>query len=334
MLDLEDAAELAPVLADGAHAMRANGNQPLHPRVAQSFQVGLGHLRHGEVVAQAAGGIAGAFFLAQHTEADAEVAQHAHECQHDFAALRIIGAHAAQPQAVFLGGVVERQRIRFDEFLAFAPRQAQRIAVALEVEEKLGAVLVLPLSSVHGAAPQPDDHGQVLNADRALELATAAGGALEGGFFGDMRAKQRSFGARAVFVQIASQAENDLFGVQDLAGVVSRAMLRAAPALHAAIGLEDVDARDVLTRYKPEVFVPDEGRNPAEAGPPQKHSQRAEHQVQVLGVGNEWQEDQQSQRVQPPTPAGSQPAFDKPEPRQVRDHQGEDQQRNHTGFER
>ena len=50
------------------------------------------------------------------------------------------------------------------------------------VEKQFGAVIVLPLAGVHRAAAQPDDDRQMLDADRALELARSAGGALERGF--------------------------------------------------------------------------------------------------------------------------------------------------------
>ena len=64
------------------------------------------------------------------------------------------------------------------------------------LQEQLGAVIVFPLAGVHRAAPQPDDHGQVLDPHRALEFAAAAGGALKRGLFGDVPAQQRRFAGR------------------------------------------------------------------------------------------------------------------------------------------
>jgi hypothetical protein len=61
------------------------------------------------------------------------VAQHARQRQHDFAALRIVRAHAAQPEAIFLRAVVNRQLVFLDEFLPLAGGESQRIAVALQV---------------------------------------------------------------------------------------------------------------------------------------------------------------------------------------------------------
>ena len=42
-------------------------------------------------------------------------------------------------------------------------------------------MLVFPCAGVYGAAAQTNDDGQMLDADRALVLACAAGGALEVG---------------------------------------------------------------------------------------------------------------------------------------------------------
>jgi uncharacterized metal-binding protein len=65
-----------------------------------------------------------------------------------------------------------------------AGAHAEGVAAALEGEEELAAVAVFPCAGVDRAAAQADDDGDVLDADRALELACAAGGALEDGFLG------------------------------------------------------------------------------------------------------------------------------------------------------
>ena len=82
-----------------------------------------------------------------------------------------------------------------------------------EIEEKLGAVVVLPLAGVDRPAAQADDDGQMFDTDGALELAGSAGGALERGFLGDVLAEKRLFAGRAEFVQVAAHAERDFFGV-------------------------------------------------------------------------------------------------------------------------
>ena len=97
-----------------------------------------------------------------------------------------------------------------DEFVALGGAQAQGVAAALEGEEELGAVVVFPCAGVDGAAAQADDDGHVLDADRALELAGAAGGALEDGFLGVVLAgvvspSSGSVGCGAEVVEIGAQ---------------------------------------------------------------------------------------------------------------------------------
>ena len=92
--------------------------------------------------------------------------------QHDLAALRIVRSHAAEPEAIFLRAVENRQLVFLDEFLPLARGKAQRVAVALHGQEHLRAVIVFPLASIHRAAAQPDNHRQMLDAHRTLKLAS------------------------------------------------------------------------------------------------------------------------------------------------------------------
>src|SRR5579863_9798990 len=129
----------------------------------------------------------------------------------------------------------------------------------------------------------------MLNAHRALELACAAGGALEDRFLRVVFAEQRFFRRDSELVLIPAQAKNDLFGVEQLAGVGSRAMLAASAALHAGVGLQADDLSKILAGDQAEVFVARKRRNGAEAAAREKDRRRAQHQVQVLGVRNERQ---------------------------------------------
>ncbi len=115
-----------------------------------------------------------------------------------------------------------------------------------------------------------------------------------------MLAEQRLFGRRAEFVEVAAHAERDFFGVQNLAGVVGGAMFGAAAAFDAGIGLQRDDAREVLAGVEAEIFVARERRDVRELAAREKYGERAEHQVQMLGVRDQRQEDQQRQRVRPP----------------------------------
>ncbi len=166
----------------------------------QVFKVPFGELTESEIVAEAAGGVAGAALLAQHAEAGSQMAHHLREGGYDLAALRIVAAHAAEPQAIFLRAVEDGELLFRDKFVALGGGEAERVAVALQVQEELGAVVVFPLAGVDCAAAQADDHRQVLHADGALKLARAAGGALESGFLRKEFPEQRLFACRAEFV--------------------------------------------------------------------------------------------------------------------------------------
>src|SRR5437868_10984197 len=97
VLDLERRAELFPVLADGSNTMRTDGDHLHHFAFPDVFDVGFGKLREEIIVAQAANRITGALLLPEHAERNPEVPEHLHEREHDFATLRVIGAHTTQP---------------------------------------------------------------------------------------------------------------------------------------------------------------------------------------------------------------------------------------------
>src|SRR6202011_5309884 len=100
------------------------------------------------------------------------------------------------------------------------------------------AVCILPLAGVHCAAPESDDDGHMLDPNRALEFARAAGGALKCRLLRKMFAEQRFFGASAEVVQVIANAERDFLGIENFARVRSWAMLGAAAAFDARISLE------------------------------------------------------------------------------------------------
>ena len=186
VFDFGGDAELAPVGGDGADAVRADGDDLLDLGGLEGFEAGLGEGLEDEVVAETAGGVAGAFFFLQDAEGGAEVLHDAGEVGDDLAALGVVAAHAAEPEAVLLRAVEDGEGLFLDEFVALHGAEAEGVAVLFEGEEELGAVVVLPGAGVGRAAAQADDDGHVLDADRALVLAGAAGGALEGGFHAEV----------------------------------------------------------------------------------------------------------------------------------------------------
>ena len=135
--------------------------------------------------------------------------------------------------------------LSLDELVAFGGAEAEGVGAAFESEEEFRAVVVFPCAGVDRAAAQADEDGQVLDADRALELACAAGGALEDGLLGVVFAEEGLIGGGAEVVEIGADAENDFFGVEELAGVGGGAVLGAAAALDAGVGLETDKLREV-----------------------------------------------------------------------------------------
>ena len=265
MLELGRCAIFLPVFLDGAHAMRADGDDLLDLVLRECFEIGLGELLEEQIVAETADGVAGAFLFAQDAEACAEIAHDAGEVGDNLAAFGIVAAHAAEPQAVLLRTVEDGELLLLDELVALTGLHAESIGAAFEAEEELGAMLVFPCAGVDRAATQADEDGQVLDADGALELAGAACGALKGRDGWVVLAKQWLGGCGSEFVEVAAQAQDDFFGVERLARIRSGAVLGAAAALDAGVRLQADEAREVCAGDEAEVFIAGEGRDATEA---------------------------------------------------------------------
>src|SRR5580704_6818623 len=118
MLNRRGLAVLPPVRADRSHAMRANGNDLFNLILFQRFQIVFRKLAESQIVTQPASWIACTFFFPQDSEAGVQVAHHLGERCDDFAALWIVSAHAAQPQAIFLAAVENRKLLFLNELVA------------------------------------------------------------------------------------------------------------------------------------------------------------------------------------------------------------------------
>ena len=68
--------------------------------------------------------------------------------------------------------------------------------------------------------------------------------------------------------------------IEQLACVIRRAMLCAAPALDAGEGLQSHDIRDIFARVQTEVFVADQRRYATETAARQEDRSRAQQQMQ------------------------------------------------------
>ena len=123
MLDLDGAAPYSfQSVCHGADAMRTDGDDLLHLGLfAARPRFGSASCSKTQIVAQPPRRIAGAVLFLQHAERGSEML-HARDAERgdDFAALRIVGAHAAEPQAVLLRAVEDRELLLLDELVALA----------------------------------------------------------------------------------------------------------------------------------------------------------------------------------------------------------------------
>ena len=155
--------------------------------MAKVFEAGFGEVLEDEVVAEAAGGVAGAFFLLEDAEGGAEVVHDAGEVGDDLAAVGIVARPCSRARGSTPGCRRRWGGLRLAMNLSrSAEGRPRALPYLFEGEEELGAVGVFPGAGVGGAAAQADDDGEVLDADGALVLAGAAGGAFEGGFQGQL----------------------------------------------------------------------------------------------------------------------------------------------------
>jgi hypothetical protein len=270
VLDLGGDAVGAPVGGDGADAVRTDGDDLLDLGGLEGLEAGFGEALEDQIVAETTSRVAGAFLFLEDAEGGAEVGHDAGEVGDDLAALGVVAAHAAEPEAVLLGAVEDGEGLLRDELVALHRAETEGVSGLLEGEEELGAVGVLPDAGVGGAAAEADEDGQVLDADRALELAGAAGGALEGRFHRHVAGgrvvggvfegvdQKGLAGERAEGVEVGAGAEDDLLGIEDFAGVGGGAVLGAAAALDAAVGLQADELGEVLAGDQAVVLVAEE----------------------------------------------------------------------------
>ncbi len=165
----------------------------------------------------------------------------------------------------------------------------------------------------------------MFDADGALKLAGSAGGALEDRFLRVVLAEQWFRGSGTEIVEIAAQTEHNFFGVEELAGVGGGAVFGAAATLHAGIRLQRGKLREVGAGNEAEVFVAGEGWNAAEAAAREEDSDRAQNEMQMLGMRNDGQKDKQRDRVRPPEPTCGGVGIRDEEGREIRCHEGEDE---------
>src|SRR5579871_5814092 len=105
-------------------------------------------------------------------------------------------------------------------------------------------------------------------------------------------------------------------------------MFGASSTLNARKGLQRYQLGDVLAGVEAEVFVAQKRWDLAKGVAFEKDRDRAQYQVQMFGVRDQGQKDEQRQRVSPPQRPTSIPAGN--ERQQVGDHQQKDEKSDHT----
>src|SRR6478735_5192310 len=115
-----------------------------------------------------------------------------------------------------------------------------------------------------------------------------------------MLAEERLCGVGTEIVQVAAHAQRDLLGVENLAGVVGWTMFGAAAALDAGVRLQRDNLRQILAGVQAEIFIAGERWNFGEAAAREKYRKRAQNQMQMLGVRNQREKNEERSGVRPP----------------------------------
>jgi hypothetical protein len=332
VLDLRRRAVFLPVFLNRTNAVGADGDNFLHLILSKVLEIRFGKLLKEQIIAKASNRIACAFFFPQDSKTRAEIAHDAGEVGDNLAAFGIVAAHAAKPEAVLLRAIKNGELLLLDELFALSGLHTESIGAALETKKEFGAVVVFPCAGVDRATAQANEYGQMLNANRTLELTRAAGGALKWRNEWVVLAKERLRGRGSEFVQVAAQSQDDFLWVERLAGVGCGAVFGATAALYAGVRLQGDEAREVRAGDEAEVFIACERRDATKAATREEYGGGAEDQVEMFGVGNNGQEDQQSERVQPPEHGNCRAARGNEEGGEVGDHQKKDEKSDETGF--
>src|SRR5215472_3131571 len=182
MLHRRRLAVFLPVSRNRADAMRADGDDLLDLVLLECFEIIFGELAECQIVAEPAGRVACTLLFSENAEAGIQAAHHGGERCDNLPALRVVSAHASQPQTILLAAVKDGQFLFLNELVALGGGEAQRVSIAFQIQEQLGSIVVFPFTGVYRAAPQADDYGEMLHPDGALEFTRAAGCALKRGF--------------------------------------------------------------------------------------------------------------------------------------------------------
>src|SRR5262245_19831724 len=184
----------------------------------------------------------------------------------------------------------------------------------------------------HQSAAAADDQRHVLDPDRALVFTGAACGALPQDLLGvDLRETRLAL----VRQQGVLRLKNDLLGVQLLPGAPRRAVHLAASALHARERIEHALAADIFQRLEANLlFLQIKIRDGAKLRGFQEDRDRREYEMEMLRRGNQRQDHQDHDGVNPPVHTAGKRGFVEPPAEQKRDHQRGDKAADDDRLER
>src|ERR1700730_1293133 len=116
MLDRRCTAVIFPIRGNRSHAVRADRNDLASLGLLERIQVLFRHLLKQEIVAQPPRRVASTTLLPQDTIRGPQVIHHPRKGSDDLAAARIVRAHAAEPQAILLRSIEDRELLLLNEF--------------------------------------------------------------------------------------------------------------------------------------------------------------------------------------------------------------------------
>ena len=309
MLDLRRDAILLPVRRHRPHAMRTDRHNLLHLRLLQRLQTLLRETPNNRSFPSRRAGSPVHFSFFSTPKLHPQESHHPRKIRNNLAPLRVITPHASQPQTVLLRAIEDRKLLLRNKLVALRRAHPQRIPLLLQRQKKLRPIRVFPRARIHRAAPQPN---KTANAESppgtetrkprksCTQTPPPSTSSSQNPYSGlaPPAAPPRSPGP--ICIQIRPHPQNNLFRVQHLPRRRRRAVLRAPPALHAAISLQRNQLRQILARHQPKILIPLQLRNLRKPMPLQENRQRTQHQMQMLRMRNQRQKHQQRQRMRPP----------------------------------
>ena len=299
-------AELAVVVADRLHAVRTRREDLLRAGRLQILDVRGRQLLKHVFVAGPLRRIAGAALLRQHAERDA-----ASRAGSRTAIAATSGSRprtrrrsrARRARRACAGSNVS-SAADVDELLPLVVAEPPDVAAPLEVVVH-GAEILGRVAVRHQAAPRSDQDRQVLDADRALVLAGAAGRALPQHLLGSR--SRRASCSRSPASSASCVCRMIVFGLSSLPAPHAGQFTWQRPhSTHVNASSTILLPRSLTVSSPTSSFSKSRFGSVAELRRLQEHGDRRQHQMEMLRRGNQREERQDHQHVHPPVHASGQ----------------------------